>query len=221
MAILKLFFWTQNQLSMGFSMKVAVSNYYCFQFIVQYLCLKFWASIIGQLHQSLTQTFKQMSQRMNILHKSHKMKTNKQNFMQFPPFLYALKLSFRQGTQVTNVPDNSITQLTFISKLNPLNLVLNFSCRFSVSLSYYGISFSIPDLSGDRYLNFMIGKNTFYIKVQIFWEGENMFKKLPILDLTNNNFCLILTYLGTKIITEGASKLTQFQIGAGILVWQI
>jgi len=28
---------------------------------------------------------------------------------------------------------------------------------FSVSLSYYGISFSIPDLSGDRYLNFMIG----------------------------------------------------------------
>ena len=30
-------------------------------------------------------------------------------------------------------------------------------CRFAVSLSYYGISFSIPDLSGDRYLNFMIG----------------------------------------------------------------
>ena len=29
--------------------------------------------------------------------------------------------------------------------------------RFAVSLSYYGISFSIPDLSGDRYLNFMIG----------------------------------------------------------------
>ena len=26
-----------------------------------------------------------------------------------------------------------------------------------MSLSYYGISFSIPDLSGDRYLNFMIG----------------------------------------------------------------
>ena len=24
-------------------------------------------------------------------------------------------------------------------------------------MSYYGISFSIPDLSGDRYLNFMIG----------------------------------------------------------------
>ena len=26
-----------------------------------------------------------------------------------------------------------------------------------MSLSYYGISFSIPNLSGDRYLNFMIG----------------------------------------------------------------
>ena len=26
-----------------------------------------------------------------------------------------------------------------------------------MSLSYYGISFSIPDLSGDRHLNFMIG----------------------------------------------------------------
>ena len=49
--------------------------------------------------------------------KSHKMKTNKQNFMQFPPFVYALKLSFRQGTQITNVPFNSITQLTFISKV--------------------------------------------------------------------------------------------------------
>ena len=31
-----------------------------------------------------------------------------------------------------------------------------FLSRFSVSLSYYGISFSIPDLSGDRHLNFMI-----------------------------------------------------------------
>ena len=31
------------------------------------------------------------------------------------------------------------------------------SYRFSVSLSYYGISFSIPNLSGDRYLNFIIG----------------------------------------------------------------
>ena len=50
-----------------------------------------------------------------------------------------------------------------MSKLNLLNLVLNSFCRFSVSLSYYGISFSIPDLSGDRYLNFMIGKNIFYI----------------------------------------------------------
>ena len=29
--------------------------------------------------------------------------------------------------------------------------------RFTVSLSYYGISFSLPNLSGDRYLNFMIG----------------------------------------------------------------
>ena len=29
--------------------------------------------------------------------------------------------------------------------------------RFAVSMSYYGISFSIPDLSGDRYFNFMIG----------------------------------------------------------------
>ena len=28
---------------------------------------------------------------------------------------------------------------------------------FSISLSYYGISFSIPNLSGDRYLNFVIG----------------------------------------------------------------
>lgn len=26
-----------------------------------------------------------------------------------------------------------------------------------MSLSYYGISFSLPNLSGDRYLNFMIG----------------------------------------------------------------
>ena len=29
--------------------------------------------------------------------------------------------------------------------------------RFSVNMSYYGISYSIPNLSGDRYLNFMIG----------------------------------------------------------------
>ena len=29
--------------------------------------------------------------------------------------------------------------------------------RFSVSLSYYGISYTIPNLSGDRYLNFIIG----------------------------------------------------------------
>ena len=31
------------------------------------------------------------------------------------------------------------------------------SFRFAVSLSYYGIAFSIPNLSGDRYFNFMIG----------------------------------------------------------------
>ena len=29
--------------------------------------------------------------------------------------------------------------------------------RFAVSLSYYGISYTIPNLSGDRYLNFIIG----------------------------------------------------------------
>ena len=36
--------------------------------------------------------------------------------------------------------------------------IYNFnSARFSVNMSYYGISYSIPNLSGDRYLNFMIG----------------------------------------------------------------
>lgn len=38
--------------------------------------------------------------------------------------------------------------------------------RFSVSLAYYGISLSIPDLSGDRYFNFMIGKITFLIIIK-------------------------------------------------------
>ncbi len=38
-----------------------------------------------------------------------------------------------------------------------MSSIIFFLSRFSVSLSYYGISFSIPNLSGDRYLNFMIG----------------------------------------------------------------
>ncbi|TRY70254.1 hypothetical protein TCAL_07532 [Tigriopus californicus] len=41
-------------------------------------------------------------------------------------------------------------------KIRKHSLVL-FFIWFSVSLSYYGISYSIPNLSGDRYLNFMIG----------------------------------------------------------------
>lgn len=42
------------------------------------------------------------------------------------------------------------------NKIRKHSLVL-FFIWFSVSLSYYGISYSIPNLSGDRYLNFMIG----------------------------------------------------------------
>ena len=37
------------------------------------------------------------------------------------------------------------------------NSFVLFYVWFSVALAYYGISFSIPNLSGDRYLNFMIG----------------------------------------------------------------
>ena len=56
----------------------------------------------------------------------------------------------------------SINLLHIPTSKNPVEnglkkrVLMNF--RFSVSLAYYGISFSIPDLSGDRYLNFMIGK---------------------------------------------------------------
>lgn len=52
--------------------------------------------------------------------------------------------------------DDQKSILTLYNHLYPKFTNLKFS-RFAVSLSYYGISFSIPNLSGDRYLNFMIG----------------------------------------------------------------
>ena len=49
--------------------------------------------------------------------------------------------------------------ITFVSDINQyhssFHIIIFF--RFSVSLSYYGISYTIPNLSGDRYLNFIIG----------------------------------------------------------------
>lgn len=67
-------------------------------------------------------------------------------------------------------------------------------------MSYYGISYSIPNLSGDRYLNFMIGGGIelgAYLLAYVVLNGIG--RKYPLM-VCNLNLMHILSYGETHII---------------------
>lgn len=81
------------------------------------------------------------------------------------------------------------------------NAIVLFYCWFVASVVYYGITFSIPNLSGNRYLNFFIGGAL---------ETAARFVGYFIISRVGRRYPLIICYILSGILCIASACLTEF-----------
>jgi len=87
--------------------------------------------------------------------------------------------------------------------------------RFSVSLLYYGITFHLPDLSGERHLNFFLGAVVEVISYVLAYIILSRFgRRLPMASflLTSGVICIVVGVISAVLGTD------EYGIGKNLLL---